>query len=132
MFADDTNLFYSRKDINALFLKVNNKLHKINQWFISNKLSLNIKKQIHFNSIQTIIHFSINQVYSPFITQSLIKYIENKMGKNISLLFKAKPFLKKQSRSPLYYSYTYSCTNYEQVWTYKRVIISVEQHSQYI
>ena len=26
-----------------LFLKVNDDLHKINQWFISNKLSLNIK-----------------------------------------------------------------------------------------
>ena len=36
--------FYSHKDINALFLKVSNKLHKINKWFISNTLSLNIKK----------------------------------------------------------------------------------------
>ena len=27
-----------------MFLKVNNELHKINQWFISNKLSFNIKK----------------------------------------------------------------------------------------
>ena len=44
MFADDTNLLYSHKDINAVFLKVNNKLHKIIQWFISNKLLLNIKK----------------------------------------------------------------------------------------
>ena len=44
MFADGTNLFYTPKDINTLFLKVNNELHKINQWFISNKLSLNIKK----------------------------------------------------------------------------------------
>ena len=38
MFADGMNLLYSHKDINALFLKVNNELHKINQWFISNKL----------------------------------------------------------------------------------------------
>ena len=34
MFANDTNLFYSHKDINALFLKVNNELHKTNQWLI--------------------------------------------------------------------------------------------------
>ena len=54
MFADDTNLFYSHKGINALFLKVNNQFHKINQWFISNELLLNIKKQ-H-------LHFSINEV----------------------------------------------------------------------
>ena len=31
MFADDTNLFYSRKGINALFVKVNKELHAINQ-----------------------------------------------------------------------------------------------------
>ena len=44
IFADDTNSFYSQKDINDLFLKVNKELHKINQWFTSNKLSLNIQK----------------------------------------------------------------------------------------
>ena len=48
MFADDTNLFYSFKDINALFVNVNNGLHKINQWFLSNNLPLNIKKTLFF------------------------------------------------------------------------------------
>ena len=43
MFADDTNLFYSSKDINTAFLKVNHELQKINEWFISNKLSFNVK-----------------------------------------------------------------------------------------
>ena len=32
MLADDTNMFSLPKDVNALFLKVNN--HKINQWLI--------------------------------------------------------------------------------------------------
>ena len=44
MFADDTNLFYSNKDINTAFLKVNDELQKINKWLISNKLLLNVKK----------------------------------------------------------------------------------------
>ena len=44
MFADDTNLFYSNKDMNAAFVKVNNELQKLNEWFISNKLLLNVKK----------------------------------------------------------------------------------------
>ena len=44
MLADDTNLFYSNKDINTVFLKVNDELQKINEWFSSNKLSLNVKK----------------------------------------------------------------------------------------
>ena len=45
MFADDTNLFYSNKDINTAFLKVNDELQKINEWFIFSKLSLNVKKK---------------------------------------------------------------------------------------
>ena len=44
MFTDDTNLLYSHKGINVLFLKGNNELHKINKGFISIKLSLSIKK----------------------------------------------------------------------------------------
>ena len=56
MFTDDTDLLCLQKYIYALFLKVNNEFHKINQWFISNKLSLNIKNQ------KQNIHFSINEV----------------------------------------------------------------------
>ena len=44
MFADNTNLFYLNEDINTAFLKVNDELQKINEWFISNKISLNVKK----------------------------------------------------------------------------------------
>ena len=43
MFADDTNLFFTHKDIRYLFQIVNQELENINQWFVSNKLSLNIK-----------------------------------------------------------------------------------------
>ena len=47
MFSDDTNLFYSHKEVSVLFLKVNNELHKINQWFIIN-FSINKVKRIVF------------------------------------------------------------------------------------
>ena len=33
MFAHDTNLFYSKKDINTVFLKLNDGLQRINEWF---------------------------------------------------------------------------------------------------
>ena len=49
MFADDTNLFYSNKDINTLFKIANEELNEINEWFRANKLSINagkIKKYI--------------------------------------------------------------------------------------
>lgn len=43
-FADDTNPFYSRKDVNVLFLTVNNDLKSFNQSSIANKLSPNMTK----------------------------------------------------------------------------------------
>ena len=40
MFADDTNLFYSHKNINQLFTKFNEELEQIGNWLKANKLSL--------------------------------------------------------------------------------------------
>ena len=45
MFADDTNLFYTHSNIQKLFSTMNEELASINQWFTSNKLSLNANKK---------------------------------------------------------------------------------------
>jgi len=39
LFADDTNLFYSTKDVHDLMNTVNSELSKLYNWFCSNKLS---------------------------------------------------------------------------------------------
>ena len=44
IFADDTNFYNSNKDINTVFVKVNDELQRIKEWFISNKLSRNLIK----------------------------------------------------------------------------------------
>ena len=44
MFADDTNFFYSNKNIKCVFYIVNLELKKMRQWFKGNKLSTNIRK----------------------------------------------------------------------------------------
>ena len=44
LFADDTNLFFSHKNLRTLFSKMNAELSKINKWFKANKLSLNVTK----------------------------------------------------------------------------------------
>ena len=44
MFADDTNLFFTHKNIKELFQTVNSELDKAFQWFNANKLSLNKDK----------------------------------------------------------------------------------------
>ena len=41
-----------------------------------------------------------------------IKYLENKIAKNIGLMYRAKPFLDKESFLALYYSYMHSYLNY--------------------
>ena len=42
MFADDANLFYWSKDIDSVFLKVN-ELQKVNEWFVFKNPSLNVQ-----------------------------------------------------------------------------------------
>ena len=56
MFADDTNLFYSNKDINNLFKIANEELNEINEWFRANKLSINAgkTKYIFFSQTTTV------------------------------------------------------------------------------
>ena len=44
LFADDTNIFYSHKNIKTLYNTVNEEFKKIEEWFRSNKLSLNVNK----------------------------------------------------------------------------------------
>ena len=45
MFVDNTNLFYSHKNIKTLFQIINSELKLVNEWFLANKLSLNAKKK---------------------------------------------------------------------------------------
>ena len=44
LFADDTNIFHCSNDIDTLINTVTTELSKLSDWFMSNKLSLNVKK----------------------------------------------------------------------------------------
>ena len=44
MFVDDTDLFYTHSNSQKFFSTMNEELASINQWFTSNKLSLNAEK----------------------------------------------------------------------------------------
>ena len=52
LFADDTNLFYSHKNLTHAMQTVNNELNKTSQWLNSNRLSLNVTKT-HFMLFKT-------------------------------------------------------------------------------
>ena len=44
VFADDTNFFYSGKDLTEVCKTASNEMEKLCRWFQVNKLSLNIAK----------------------------------------------------------------------------------------
>ena len=109
LFADDTNLFRSGTDIELLCESINNELIKINSWFKSNKLSLNISKTnfiVFTNSSQIEKFIDINidanvieRVYeTKFLGviidnklnwKSHITQVRNKLNKCISVIYKA-------------------------------------------
>ena len=113
-------------------------LASINQWFTSSKLSLNAKKTKYFffhkpskkDDIPLMLpkltisnHVIERQEFIKFLGVLLdknlnwieqIKYRENKIAKNLGLLYKARPFLERNALLVLYYSYiqTYiNCAN---------------------
>ena len=52
LFADDTKLFYSHKNVYILYNTLNQELINITSWLSCNKLSLNVKKT-HFMVFET-------------------------------------------------------------------------------
>ena len=46
LFADDTNLFLYDSNINNLISQANADLQSLHQWFVANKLSLSIEKNL--------------------------------------------------------------------------------------
>merc|ERR1719239_852182 len=72
LFADDTNIFCSGKDLKSLCKTVSIELDKLNVWFAVNKLSLNVSKtnfilfgnRIHNEDVDiTINNVNIDRVY---------------------------------------------------------------------
>ena len=50
MLVDDTNLFFSNCNTPVLFATVNSELSKMSQWFLTNKLPLNVTKTKYITS----------------------------------------------------------------------------------
>ena len=116
MFADDTNLFYSHKNRETLFKTVNAELKKVNDWFRANKLSLNADKTkyIFFHKLRTsdgiplklpnltINGTGIKRSYAiKYLDENItwkhhIDEIEQKIAKNLGMLYKASFVLSKE------------------------------------
>ena len=113
MFADDTNLF-----LTYLLERANLQLERINQWFISNKLSLNESKAkysfFHKPSKRNDIPFLLPKlnINNTEIEQSEGLKILGVLLDYTGLLYKAKSYIDKHSLLSSYHSYIHSFINY--------------------
>ena len=139
MIADDTSSFYSRKTIKGLFYTVNSELQKISQWFKANKLSINIKKikftLFHENSFNDEIPLKLpalmidnNNIERKSSIKVLgvmlgkhiswidhVRTVENKIAKNIGLLYRVSQLLNEDSVKAVYFWYIHSYFNYANI-----------------
>ena len=138
-FTDDTNFFYSHKNIKDLFCSVNSELEKISQWFKANKLSIKVKKTnftlFHENSFKGEIPLKLPTLMignNSIKRKSSIKFlgvmldehiswidyvrtVENKIAKSIGLLHLISQFLNEDSLKTEYFSCVHSYFNYANI-----------------
>ena len=137
LFADDTNLFFSGKNIDYLEQTINTELDRITLWLKANKLSLNIKKtqfmmfsgfkknkpSIKLNIEGEPISETIKSKFLGVIIDNKlswkdhIAYISGKIARGIGIILKARKYLLKESLISLYYSFIYPYMIYcNHVW----------------
>ena len=133
LFADDTNVFCSGKNLPYLMNQANRELNKLSDWFTANKLSVNLKKTkfMIFKQKQKRCHvdskiFLNNQeidlvkeisflgvILDEHLTwKSHISHVARKMAKSIGIIKRASFCLSKSSLTMLYYSLVYPYMQY--------------------
>jgi len=70
-FADDTTISFSSNKIDILYETMNNELNKLNNWFNSNKLCLNVKKTKYIVFRPSSIHINLDNKYIHINNQPL-------------------------------------------------------------
>ena len=141
LFADDTSLHSSGKNLNQLILNIEHELEILKTWFDINKLSLNISKtnymifgnrQIPEQIKLKINNTEINQVkHTKFLGITIdhaldwkehVKNTKAKISKTIAILYKVKDVVNSKSLLTLYHSLIFPYINYcIEIWgnTYK-------------
>ena len=128
LFADDTNLFISGKEIEPLYSSMNTALGKIVTWLQSNKLSLNVLKTHYMlftlkknkdisNLTLKLNGLNINRVEKTkflgvIVDDKLnwnchIEYIKKKVSKNAGIICKARNYFERSTLTTLYYTFIF-------------------------
>ena len=137
LYADDTNIFITGKNIDTMVEIINNEICKLVEWLHMNKLFLNIEKtQYMIFSLRKKIKPEkdiyiqdkiIQQVeYTKFLGIFIdckmswinhINHVKSKVAKGIGILCKARKYLKRSTLLTLYYSFIYPYITYcLEVW----------------
>ena len=137
LFADDTNLFLSGKDVSSLSQMMTSELGEISEWLKVNKLSLNIKKTHYIvfsggkrppNALD--IKIDNQEISRVLKTKFLgvvvdcklswkehIAYITGKIARGIGVISKARRYHNRDSLLSLHYSFIYHYLIYcNHVW----------------
>ena len=136
MFADNTNLFISEKNIGELFQQMNKELKSVSTWFKANKLSVNIDKTkwtiFHPTSKKRFIPTKFSGLFIGGITlkrETVSKYlvvfidenvtwkphinaVSTKISKSIGICYRARLLISRKQLNQLYFSFVHSYLNY--------------------
>ena len=130
MFADDTNLLLSHKNIDTLFAIMNVELENVSTWFMSKMSSLNVNKskwslfhplskgqllpQTLPNLLIEDIHIKrehVTKILGVLIDVNLswkqhIELLSSKISKSIGILYKSRDLLSKLSKATIFFIYS--------------------------
>ena len=131
LFADDTTLFTSHRDINSLTKNMSDDLALVREWLIANRLTLNINKTYYIifttrylpNDVRVTIGEQVieRRLSGKFLGMTLddkltfkehINTIKGKVSKLVGLLFKLKTVFPLEVLNKLYYSLIYPHLTY--------------------
>ena len=128
LYADDTSIFLSHKDLQTLVQSMNNEMKHISLRLKANKLTLNSEKTYYmvfhrgrrksYNNIKlyiddAIIEEASNIKHLGVILDNKLKwtshiaFVKNKVTKGIGIIRKASKFLTKATLSKLYYTFIF-------------------------
>ena len=88
LFADDTNILYSNRNVKDLERVLNNEITKLRDWFIANKLNINIKQSnyVLFHPSRKKIANQINITLFNFLSNQDINLVNKKFIKYLGVL----------------------------------------------
>ena len=139
MFAEDTNLFLSGKNVDDIFSNMNCELNKISLWFKANKLLLNLtehkifsissslkkrflREPLPFLKMDNIVieRENVTKFVGVLIDKNLswkqhINNVSTKISKSIGILYRSRGIVKQALLKHLYFSFIHCHLNYANI-----------------